>query len=344
MSYRNFLPWQSLPYLKGESPEPDERTGRVYLHNPTLQLAAEAAIVTQRPLLLTGNPGCGKSSFAPFVARNLNWRYYELTVTRRTEAQDLLWRFDALARLRDAQAGRTGDAGVAASRYIIPGPLWWAFNRASAAAIISMHTALADTSAISSHQLEPSGLINKERDPEGAVVLIDEIDKADPDVPNDLLEVLSVHRFHVNELGQTVERQNPQRHNSETLARQFGGLLVVITSNRERDLPSAFVRRCVVLNLTEPSEVSELTKRLLDVANLHLNSMIKSAPKGVSIARQIATKCATLRLNEGGENGSPSTAEYLDALRIALQLGIDPNGELWSDIESCALIKFGASF
>src|SRR5687767_755497 len=104
-SYRSFLPWNNAPAEQSNTARgPDDRSGAVYLHDPALQLAAETAIVTQRPLLLRGEPGSGKSSFAPFAARNLGWRYYEMTVTGRTEARDLLWRFDALARLRDANA------------------------------------------------------------------------------------------------------------------------------------------------------------------------------------------------------------------------------------------------
>jgi MoxR-like ATPase len=89
--YQSFLLWNNEPSAAGTALGPDDRSGAVYLHEPTLQLAAETAIVTQRPLLIRGEPGSGKSSFAPFAARNLGWRYYEMTVTGRTEARDLLW-------------------------------------------------------------------------------------------------------------------------------------------------------------------------------------------------------------------------------------------------------------
>jgi len=84
-NYRSFLHWNHAPAAAGAvAAGPDDRTGGVYLHDPALQLAAETAIVTQRPLLIRGEPGSGKSSFAPFAARNLDWRYYEMTVTGRT--------------------------------------------------------------------------------------------------------------------------------------------------------------------------------------------------------------------------------------------------------------------
>ena len=131
--YQSFLPWQNdLTTARAEGAG-DDRSGLVYLHDPALQLAAETAIVTRRPLLIRGEPGTGKSSFAPFAARNLNWRYYEKAVTGRMEARDLLWSFDALERLRDAH----GQIGVAPQKYVRPGVLWWAFNRASAAAFLA---------------------------------------------------------------------------------------------------------------------------------------------------------------------------------------------------------------
>src|SRR5688572_26659454 len=113
---------------------PDRRDGRIYHYDDRLHLAVELALATGRPLLLRGEPGSGKSSLAAYVARNLQYRYYEHTVTSQTNATDLLWRFDLVRRLADAQA----RAGLVASRplndyaYIEPGALWWVFNRETA--------------------------------------------------------------------------------------------------------------------------------------------------------------------------------------------------------------------
>src|SRR6185437_5537077 len=181
--YRSFLPWTSLSPGDISQYRPDDRSGALYLEDERLRFVAEVAIVTQRPLLLRGEPGCGKSSFAPFVARNLNWRYYEQTVTGRTEAKDLLWRFDALERLRDARRVDS-TADMSASQYVTPGPLWWAFNRPKALELVSRAIDEGQPRAV-----EPFSELNRLRDPQRAVVLIDEIDKADPNVPNDLLEV-----------------------------------------------------------------------------------------------------------------------------------------------------------
>ena len=90
-SYKPFLPWINLSAAEIPPYRPDDRSGALYLEDEKLRFVTEVAIVTQRPLLLRGEPGSGKSSYAPFVARNLNWRYYEQTVTGRTEAKDLLW-------------------------------------------------------------------------------------------------------------------------------------------------------------------------------------------------------------------------------------------------------------
>ena len=108
--------------------QPDSRRGLVYRMPPELHLAVEVALTTGRPLLLRGEPGTGKSSLAPYLARRLGWRYYEYVVTSATMASDLLWRFDAVRRLADAQAQRVKPE----SEYVEPGVLWWALDRTSA--------------------------------------------------------------------------------------------------------------------------------------------------------------------------------------------------------------------
>ena len=102
----------------------DVRDGSVYVFTPPTVLAVQVALATGRPLLLGGPPGSGKSSLAAYVARFLNWNYFERVITSRTQAQDLQWTFDAVRRLRDATAGLTLTAGA----YVEPGVLWWAFR------------------------------------------------------------------------------------------------------------------------------------------------------------------------------------------------------------------------
>ena len=152
---------------------PRDRDVYVFDTDERIVLAVNVAMSIRRPLLIYGPPGCGKSSLAPNVARILRRRYYEEVISSRTEAQDLLWIFDAVRRLRDAQANRElgGD-----SAYTEPGAIWWAFDRRSA--------------------LEQGGT-EQAQDPAvdlkaPAVVLLDEIDKADPDLPNNLLLPLAV--------------------------------------------------------------------------------------------------------------------------------------------------------
>lgn len=153
-------------------------------------LAVNVALKTGRPLLLFGPPGSGKSTLAPNVARILGWEYYAHVVTARTEPEDLLWRFDALKRLNDAQAKQLVDD---MGHYYTKGPLWRAFAA-------------------------PGG--------KRSVVLIDEIDKADPDLPNSLLGPLGSLSFPVPWDDEQSVSVPPER-----------APFVVITTNDERELP-----------------------------------------------------------------------------------------------------------
>ena len=340
-NYRSFLLWNHAPAAAGAvAAGPDDRTGGVYLHDPALQLAAETAIVTQRPLLIRGEPGSGKSSFAPFAARNLGWRYYEMTVTGRTEARDLLWRFDALARLRDAHIA-DGTSSIEPRRYVTPGVLWWAFNRDEALKLSAQRRQLIDQSAgENAHEDEPHSTINATRDPQRAVVLLDEIDKADPDVPNDLLEVLGLNRFLVDELALPVARELPNPSDDPESPNHFGSLLIIVTTNQERDLPAAFLRRCVAYTIQEPKTEAEQVARMKAIAMLHLGTLIGEDAKKLNLAASVAAKCWQLRESAKRKmRRGPSTAEFLDALRVCLRLNIDPEGDLWQQIERGVLLK-----
>jgi MoxR-like ATPase len=298
----------------------DTRDGSVYVYNEPITLAVRVALATGRPLLLLGPPGSGKSSLASYVARTMNWNYFEQVVTSRTRAQDLQWSFDAIRRLRDAHANQLHQNP---EPYIEPRVLWWAFNPANARLRGAGETLPAGVPVA-----KVPGELRGDDHP--AVVLIDEIDKADPDVPNDLLVSLGSQRFRVDELGRDIVLSEKRR------------LLVFITSNRERSLPPAFLRRCVIHNLDQPSE-----DRLVDIAKAHFpvdmenpNSPDESK-KNEELFRQVANKVVGMRTDAADSTQPPpSTAEYLDAVRACLLFKIKPSDSpLWKAVSSAVLLK-----
>lgn len=202
--------------------------------------AVNAALAARRPLLVCGEPGAGKSQLARAAAKALGRAYIPFVVDARTEARDLLWNFDAVARLAQAQVlgALRADQGevrerLAPENFLHPGPLWWAFDWAGAQR--QEERASGRPQRIPFPQVDGG-------DPEcGCVVLVDEIDKAESDVPNGLLEALGAGQFQPEGRDEPVEA--------------LGALpLVLITSNAERALPDAFLRRCLILSLTLPRE------------------------------------------------------------------------------------------
>ncbi|GGU79729.1 AAA family ATPase [Lentzea flava] len=255
--------------------------GHQYVCPDVLALAVRVARATARPLLLFGAPGSGKSSLAKFIAARDDLRYYEHVITARTTARDLLWSFDSVRRLSDAQT-RTG---VKADRhYVMPGALWWAFDRASALGHV--------------RATEPYADWNSSRADHGAIVLIDEIDKADPDVPNSLLIPLADRYFTVTDLDGA-----PDVHETSTPQS-----LIVITSNEERELPPAFERRCVVHRLDDHDD-----EMLETIAGNH-------APKDSDyplpyLISQLKEARNTAR---DEQRRQPSTAEFIDAIKACI--------------------------
>ncbi len=263
----------------------DQREGRVYVYEDDTILAVNVALATGRPLLIYGPSGSGKSSLARNIAHFQQWRFVERVITSRTQARDLLYEVDLLRRLHDAQAAAAAKRDFAGdyTRYIVPGPLWWAFAPSSARQYAAS---------------EPVW----DHDHPRAVVLLDEIDKADPDVPNNLLVPLGSLQFEVEELrGQPPIKADPDHPP-----------LVILTTNEERELPPAFLRRCVELR------IKNTRQRLLDIAHAHF-------PADTAWVDEIAG----LALPASGDAALPSPAEFVDLLKACRTLGKDE----WQNIK-----------
>jgi MoxR-like ATPase len=296
----------------------DRRDGLVYVYNDKIELAVNVALATRRPLLLRGPSGSGKSSLARNIARRLGWWYYEQVITSRTQARDLQWSFDTLRRLSDAQARQLKKI---TNVYIEPGVLWWAFDPASAARR-GFNSAARNVVAAKNLGIAPEG---RKVSSAGAVVLLDEIDKADPDVPNNLLVPLGSLQFRVVETGLTIPIKATRP------------LLMLITTNDERILPNAFLRRCVVLELDPPNEAL-----LVNIAKEHFGKDTQGIYQ--EIAKRVlalAPPATTPGAKGGASQPSASAAEYLDTVRACIELGVKPdtNDETWQAITNATLMK-----
>lgn len=290
----------------------DLRDGSVYVfHNPNVKLAVNVALATGRPLFVRGASGSGKSSFARSVARQMQRRYYERVISSRTQLRDLLWSVDELQRLRDAHRrdAEGNSVDLALEQYIQPGTLWWAFDPVSASAMgRGVDPTIIDWTE------DRLSLEDKAKRP--AVVLLDEIDKADPDLPNDLLVPLGSLEFDVEDIeGKPVaapKEDDPKRR-----------LLVVITTNEEREMPPAFLRRCVVITL--PSPDADTLER---IAKAHFKNA--THPEWF---RNIADKVVNA-------SAKPSVAEYLDAIRACEGLDVSPDAvDDWNSLANLVLWK-----
>jgi MoxR-like ATPase len=280
---------------------PDGKPEQLYVFSPKAILALNVALATRRPILVSGEPGCGKSSLARSAAAVLGWRYYQHTVTSRTHASELLWTFDALSRLN--AASKQDEKLLPERHYVEPGPLWWAFDPATAETR-GLEALVGGKPAQDPEKGHPAS---------AAVVLIDEIDKADPDVPNDLLEPFDRRTFKVRETGDEI-----------TVKRD---VLMMLTTNRERTMPRAFLRRCVTLELDEPTK-----EWLTAIATRRYGEK--------AIHGEVAEQVMALR-GEAKKAGirQPSTAEYLDAVHAVTHLDAKLTGDDWTEIKRALLWK-----
>jgi MoxR-like ATPase len=311
----NFLEIADNEYIKlagtGDMPK------AVHQFEPRQIRAINAALAARRPLLVRGEPGIGKSQLARAAAAALKRAFVSYTVDARTESRDLLWYFDAVARLAEAQlmgalgrvpepepatdpAPNTNAKGpgeppgirerLAIGRFLHPGALWWAFDWEDA---LTQANRVGVPSPPQPDGGDPSN---------GCLVMIDEIDKAEADVPNGLLEALGAGRF------------NPQGRNEPVTAKGIAPL-VVITTNEERALPDAFVRRCLVLHLRLPSDPTRLAERLIGRGRAHFGSRISAK------VLQRAADLLTADRETARENHwlpLPGQAEYLDLVRAVV--------------------------
>lgn len=226
-----------------------------YVASDDLQTAVRAAVAMQKPLLIKGEPGTGKTLLAYEVAKAMNKELYTWHIKSTTKAQQGLYEYDAVSRLRDSQLGDEKVHELA--NYIVKGKLWEAFD--------------AD---------------------EQVVLLIDEIDKADIEFPNDLLLELDKMEFYCYELNKTIIAKHRP--------------IVIITSNNEKELPDAFLRRCFFHYISFPDRDT-----LLEIINVHYpdleNELINEAMKHF------------LQLREArGLKKKPSTSELIDWIKLLL--------------------------
>ncbi|TRY32364.1 MoxR family ATPase [Aliiglaciecola sp. M165] len=232
-----------------------------YIASKELQLAVNAAITLQRPLLIKGEPGTGKTMLAEELAQSLGTQLIQWHIKSTTKAQQGLYEYDAVSRLRDSQLGNESVKDI--SNYIVKGKLWQAFDA--------------------------------DKPP---VLLIDEIDKADIEFPNDLLLELDKMEFFVYETKETIKAVNRP--------------IVIITSNNEKELPDAFLRRCFFHYIQFPD-----AQQMREIVDVHFPSLKQD------LLNQALESFFDLR-EVPGLKKKPSTSELIDWLKLLVAEDIPP--------------------
>ena len=250
-----------------------------YIATDDLMMAVNAAVMLARPLLIKGEPGTGKTQLAQEVARALDKPLHEWHIKSTSKAQQGLYEYDAVSRLRDSQLGDARVHDIA--NYIVKGKLWEAFDS----------------------DVQP-------------VLLIDEIDKADIEFPNDLLRELDRMEFYVYETRELVKAKHRP--------------IIVITSNNEKELPDAFLRRCFFHYIRFPDE--ETMTRIVDV---HYPGLRRD------LLAEALTSFFRLRETPGLRK-KPSTSELLDWIKLLVAEQIPPEALRSSDPKKSLPPLYGA--
>ena len=250
-----------------------------YIATDDLKMAVNAAVTLERPILIKGEPGTGKTQLALEVAHSLKRPLYEWHIKSTTKAQQGLYDYDAVARLRDSQLGDDRVHDIA--NYIVRGKIWEAFAS-----------------------------------DEQPVLLIDEIDKADIEFPNDLLQELDRMEFFVYETKELVKAENRP--------------IVIITSNNEKELPDAFLRRCFFHYIKFPDK--ETMGQIVDVHFPKLKkTMLKEALEAFYKVRDVP-----------GLKKKPSTSELLDWIKLLVAEDIPPEALRAGDSRKAIPPLYGA--